>query len=196
VQRVGIAQEGLENLRKYPRGLAGEVGKYVVEARRNGKNWYLAAITDRNARELPVPLGSWTPAERRRDSGLEGPLVPGRPLLYPENQVVPLSLRKIVVEPFRGRLGEVRARGGASLVGDDAGVAVVVEPGERKRCVDEVGCEPFPGGAVACREALSLAGGEARMAKAVEDVEAGLADSAAGEEVLEQMVIVSETILY
>jgi alpha-glucosidase len=36
----------------------------VVEARRNGKNWYLAAIADRNGRELPVPLkflgkGDW-----------------------------------------------------------------------------------------------------------------------------------------
>jgi len=36
----------------------------VVEVRRNGKNWYLAAITDRNGRELPVPLkflgkGDW-----------------------------------------------------------------------------------------------------------------------------------------
>ena len=36
----------------------------MVEARRNGKNWYLAAITDRNGRELPVPLnflgaGNW-----------------------------------------------------------------------------------------------------------------------------------------
>jgi alpha-glucosidase len=45
-------------------GLAGEVGKYVVEARRHEKNWYLAAITDRNARELPVSLkflgeGDW-----------------------------------------------------------------------------------------------------------------------------------------
>ena len=45
-------------------GLAGEVGQYVVEARRNGKNWYLAAITDSDARELWVPLkflgaGNW-----------------------------------------------------------------------------------------------------------------------------------------
>ena len=61
---------GMDFLRGLPtvwdetRGLAGEVGQYVVEARRNGKNWYLAAITDRNARELPVPLnflgaGDW-----------------------------------------------------------------------------------------------------------------------------------------
>lgn len=43
----------------------GKVGKYVVEVRRNGKNWYLAAITDRDARELSVPLsflggGDWS----------------------------------------------------------------------------------------------------------------------------------------
>jgi alpha-glucosidase len=43
---------------------AGEVGKYVVEVRRNGENWYLGAIADRNGRELPVPLkflgkGDW-----------------------------------------------------------------------------------------------------------------------------------------
>jgi len=36
----------------------------VVEVRRNGKNWYLAAISDRDARELPTPLkflakGKW-----------------------------------------------------------------------------------------------------------------------------------------
>jgi alpha-glucosidase len=36
----------------------------VVEARRNGTNWYLAAISDSSARELPVSLkflgaGDW-----------------------------------------------------------------------------------------------------------------------------------------
>ena len=56
--------KGLPTVWDETRGLAGEVGKYVVEARRNGKNWYLAAISDRNARELPVPLkflgkGDW-----------------------------------------------------------------------------------------------------------------------------------------
>jgi alpha-glucosidase len=56
--------KGLPTVWDETHGLAGEVGKYVVEARRNGKNWYLAAITDRNARELPVPLkflgkGDW-----------------------------------------------------------------------------------------------------------------------------------------
>src|SRR5205809_1466568 len=38
-------------------------------------------------------------------------------------------------------------------------IAVIVEPGERKGCVDEVGCEPFAGGAVACDHTLSLVGG-------------------------------------
>ncbi len=56
--------KGLPTVWDETRGLAGEVGEYVVEARRHGKNWYLAAITDRNARELPVPLsflgsGDW-----------------------------------------------------------------------------------------------------------------------------------------
>jgi alpha-glucosidase len=56
--------KGLPTVWDETRGLAGEVGQYVVEARRNGKNWYLAAITDRTARELPVPLkflgkGNW-----------------------------------------------------------------------------------------------------------------------------------------
>ena len=48
--------KGLPTVWDETRGLAGEVGKYVVEARRNGKNWYLAAISDRNGKELPVPL--------------------------------------------------------------------------------------------------------------------------------------------
>jgi len=56
--------KGLPTVWDETRGLAGEVGQYVVEARRHGKNWYLAAISDRNGRELSVPLkflgaGNW-----------------------------------------------------------------------------------------------------------------------------------------
>jgi len=56
--------KGLPTVWDETHGLAGEVGKYVVEARRNGKNWYLAAVSDRNGRELPVELkflgaGTW-----------------------------------------------------------------------------------------------------------------------------------------
>ena len=46
------------------RVLAGEVGRYVVVARRKGHDWWLGAVTDSHARELTVPLamlggGSW-----------------------------------------------------------------------------------------------------------------------------------------
>ena len=56
--------KGLPTVWDETHGLAGEVGKYVVEARRNGKNWYFAAITDSTSRELSVPLkflgaGNW-----------------------------------------------------------------------------------------------------------------------------------------
>jgi alpha-glucosidase len=56
-------QPGADFLKRVPtvwdetRGLAGEVGHYVVVARRSGKDWFLGAITDRSARELTVPLG-------------------------------------------------------------------------------------------------------------------------------------------
>ena len=56
--------KGLPTVWDESRGLDGEVGKYVVEARRNGKNWYLAAISGDDARQLSVPLnflgrGKW-----------------------------------------------------------------------------------------------------------------------------------------
>jgi hypothetical protein len=87
---------------------------------------------------------------------------------------------------------QVRAGRGASLVRDDAGGAVIVEPGKRKGCVDKVRCEPFAGGAVACDHTLSLVGGKAGMVKAVQNVQGGLADPAAGEEVCEQVVAEKE----
>jgi alpha-glucosidase len=57
--------KGLPTVWDETRGLAGEVGQYVVEVRRHGQSWYLAAITDRSARDILVKLdflslGSWT----------------------------------------------------------------------------------------------------------------------------------------
>jgi alpha-glucosidase len=63
-------QPGLDFLKVVPtvwddtRALDGAVGEHVVIVRRNGTRWYLGALTDRNARELPVPLkflgtGNW-----------------------------------------------------------------------------------------------------------------------------------------
>jgi len=49
--------KGLPTVWDETRGLAGEVGQYVAEVRRHGKNWYLAAIANRDGRQLPVPLG-------------------------------------------------------------------------------------------------------------------------------------------
>ena len=41
------------------------MGEHVVIVRRNGNRWFLGALTDRNARDIPVKLdflgeGSWT----------------------------------------------------------------------------------------------------------------------------------------
>jgi len=36
--------------------LAGEVGDYIVTARRADNEWFLGAVTDENARELTIPL--------------------------------------------------------------------------------------------------------------------------------------------
>ena len=63
-----------------------------------------------------------------------------------------------------------------------------MEAGESKGGVNEVGSEPFPGCAVGGRDAFSLVGGKAGMVKAVEDVDGGLADSAGGEQVFNDMV--------
>jgi alpha-glucosidase len=39
------------------RVLDGRIGDYVVVARRRGADWYVGAITDASARELPLDLG-------------------------------------------------------------------------------------------------------------------------------------------
>jgi len=63
-------QPGLDFLKIVPtvwddtRVLDASVGEHVVIARRNGDRWFLGALTDRNARDIPVKLdflgpGSW-----------------------------------------------------------------------------------------------------------------------------------------
>jgi alpha-glucosidase len=63
-------QPGLDFLKVVPtvwddtRVLDGAVGEHLVIVRRNGPRWFLGALTDRNGRELPVPLkflgaGKW-----------------------------------------------------------------------------------------------------------------------------------------
>jgi hypothetical protein len=55
----------------------------------------------------------------------------------------------------------VRARSRCRI--DDARVLIVMEEGESKGSVNQAGSEPFPGGAVVCRNAFSLVGGKAGM---------------------------------
>jgi alpha-glucosidase len=64
-------QPGLDFLKIVPtvwddtRALDGAVGEHVVIVRRHGRQWFLGALTDRQARDIPVKLdflgpGSWT----------------------------------------------------------------------------------------------------------------------------------------
>jgi alpha-glucosidase len=64
-------QPGLDFLKLVPtiwdetRVLDGAVGEHVVIVRRNGNRWFLGALTDRKARDIPVKLdflgrGPWT----------------------------------------------------------------------------------------------------------------------------------------
>jgi alpha-glucosidase len=55
-------QPGVDFIRQVPttwdetRVLSGEVGHYILVARRKGREWFLGAMTDWTARELEVPL--------------------------------------------------------------------------------------------------------------------------------------------
>jgi len=66
-------------------------------------------------------------------------------------------------EPLRGRRVQLGTLRDARIASDAAGVSVVMEAGERKGGVNEVGSEAFPSGAVVCRDAFSLVGGKAGM---------------------------------
>ena len=48
------------------KAIAGEVGEYVAFARkeRDGKDWYLGALTDENARELSLTLDFLDPGQK------------------------------------------------------------------------------------------------------------------------------------
>jgi len=64
-----IGQPGFDFLREVPttwdetRVLSGEVGNYIVVARRQGADWYVGAMTDWTPRSLPMPLNFLPPGE-------------------------------------------------------------------------------------------------------------------------------------
>ena len=58
----GSWEEGLEFIRDVPvtwdetRILQGDIGQYIVSARRKGNDWYVGAMTNESARNLSIPL--------------------------------------------------------------------------------------------------------------------------------------------
>lgn len=64
-----IGQPGFDFLKEVPttwnetRVLSGEVGEYIVLARRKGTDWYVGAMTDWTPRSLPMPLSFLGPGE-------------------------------------------------------------------------------------------------------------------------------------
>lgn len=55
------------------RVLMGEVGRFIVVARRKGKDWYVGAMTDSFARRLTVPLSFLGDGKYRFESWTDGP---------------------------------------------------------------------------------------------------------------------------
>jgi alpha-glucosidase len=64
-----LGQPGFDFLREVPttwdetRVLSGEVGEYIVLARRKGSDWYVGAMTDWTPRSLKMPLNFLAPGE-------------------------------------------------------------------------------------------------------------------------------------
>jgi alpha-glucosidase len=55
------------------RVLAGEIGDYVLVARRHGREWYVGAMTDWTARELPLDLAFLPEGRFQMDAYADGP---------------------------------------------------------------------------------------------------------------------------
>lgn len=62
-------QEGLDFIRDVPvrwnetKVLQGDIGEFIVTARRSGKQWYLGAMTNEQAREINIPLNFLGPGQ-------------------------------------------------------------------------------------------------------------------------------------
>ena len=95
-------------------------------------------------------------------------------------------------EPLRSGGVQVRILRRARIVGDHAGITVVMEAVERKGNVNQIRCETFRGGAVVWRYAILFVGRKTGMVKAVEDIDGCLDDSAGGQHVFDQMMAEQE----
>jgi alpha-glucosidase len=55
------------------RVLAGEIGEYIVIARRHGQRWFLGAMTNESPRQLDVPLSFLAPGNWEAHLYADGP---------------------------------------------------------------------------------------------------------------------------
>jgi alpha-glucosidase len=72
-------QPGLEFIEKVPtvwdntKVLSGEPGKFIVMARRHGRNWYVGAMTNWDARDVEIPLSFLRGGEYKVKVFADGP---------------------------------------------------------------------------------------------------------------------------
>lgn len=84
------------------RALAGEVGRYVVVARRNGDAWFLGAMTGRRDRRLSLDLsflgeGSWN-----ADCFADGANAPRNGIDFKQTQIEVTAATKLEVQLAEG----------------------------------------------------------------------------------------------
>ena len=71
-------EDGLEFIKDVPvtwdetKILQGDIGEFIVSARRSGKNWYLGAMTNELARELEIPLNFLAKGKYRAEIWQDG----------------------------------------------------------------------------------------------------------------------------
>ncbi len=103
-------QPGLDFLKLVPtvwddtRALDGAVGQHVVIARRSGSRWFLGALTDRNARDLPIRLAFLGPGSWKLKLWKDAPDsdINGEHLVTEERIVVPADSLTLHLAPAGG----------------------------------------------------------------------------------------------
>jgi alpha-glucosidase len=72
-------QPGLDFIRTVPtswdetKAIDGQIGEYIVVARKSGDDWYLGAMTNWTAREIQIPLSFLDQGEYKADVYKDGP---------------------------------------------------------------------------------------------------------------------------
>ncbi len=106
----GEWQPGVEFLREVPtvwdetRGIAGEFGQWIAVARRQGKRWYVGAITDERARTVTLPMSFLEPGRWKLRAWTDGA------------SPTALDRRAGVIGADKRLIVRLAANGGAALV--------------------------------------------------------------------------------